>query len=142
MSQIRALASELAAALTPGLTLDAPAALELGRLAAKLELLTEGTLATGQDPIAPRPAPSPTSAPRKRIRLEKRPMRRAERVLDGPDGHRVVFDFHTFEITEHVPGREPFTRRCKDRKELWAQLRAIKAHFRRMPAPTPRAANF
>lgn len=123
--RIRALAHELAEALTPGAPLDAADAIELGRLVAKLELIQGGAL-------APRQSPAPAAAPRKRIRLEKRPMRRAERVLEGPDGHRVVFNFHDFTITEEVPGIEPIVTRCKDRKELWTQLRAIKAHFRKM----------
>ena len=138
--RIGVLAHELADAITQAPTLEAEDALEVGRLVAKLELLTGGPVTFTR---APQDGRMTAAAHRKRIRLEKRPMRRAERVLDGPDGHRVVFNFHTFTVTEEVPGEEPFTRTCKDRKELWAQLREVKAHFRKAQVQSgAKAVNF
>jgi hypothetical protein len=156
MAQIRALAHELFDQLTRERNVDAQTGFELGRLSAALTMLTGGppirdpnlrTRASDREVHVPLPALAPSGssggngaahppaasngAPRKRVRLEKRPMRKAERVLTGPAGHTVAYNFETFTITDTpAKGAAPRIETVATRKELWDRLKKQKKEFK------------
>lgn len=151
MAQIRILAHELFDALTKERTVDAQTGFELGRLSAALTMLTGGppvrdptlrTRASDREVHTQAPAQGANGTgghsngaaapaqPQKRIRIERRPMRHAERTLTGPNGRVVTYNFERFEIRDSAGKTEV----VGGRKELWDRLKKQKKEFKKLAA--------
>lgn len=148
INTIRDLSRDLYDALTKEREFDAVTGFELGKLAAQLALITGvsyAPLSHRNGDAAPIPAAAvaagSTPPPRdslghflktgtKRQRVEKRPLRRPQRVVTGMDGHVVVFDFERLQIKDSPPDGDPHTYQLATRKEMWQRLNQAKKHFR------------
>lgn len=148
---IRALSRDLYEALTKERSFDAATGFELGRLAAQLTLITgmgSAPLDASHSPSEAAPSTSSANGASdggkvrrdhrghfvatgvKRQRQEKRPMRRPQRVVTGPDGHVVVFDFERLQIKDSPPDGDPHTYQLPNRNEMWARWKKAKKFFR------------
>jgi len=124
MSDIRALAHNLADALAGAPALDAGEGFELGRLATMITQAASGVTlmpAAGSVGATDRP---------KRVRVEKRPMRRATRILVSPDGHEHTFDFQHLRVIERDGRKIISERSLATRAEVWEALREARAAFK------------
>lgn len=147
VEMIRTLAHDLFEALTKERELDFETGIELGRLSAQLGIV----IGTATPPIPSEPRshnnnPTPVEAPartevagngkpqRKRVRVEKRPMRQAQRLLTAPDGRTVVFDFEELEVSEIAKGRKTpvVVAKLDNRKQVWKRLKEQKKMFRKL----------
>lgn len=154
---IREMSRALYDELTKERTIDAATGFELGRLSATLSLLLSAGVPAAIVPRSPRnsgefhaPIPAPPGAsgntPKrdkqgqfvptgvKRQRVEKRTMRRPQRVVTGADGHVVVFDFERLLIKDSPPDGDASTHQIASRKEMWDRWHKAKKYFKAIPA--------
>ena len=78
----------------------------------------------------------------KRVRVEKRPMRRAKRILVSPDGHEHTFDFHALRAIERNGKAVVAERSFATRAEVWEALREARASFKTYTPRPLDAVNF
>lgn len=159
INTIRDLSRDLYDALTKERSIDAATGFELGRLSATLSLFLSAGAVPAVEPRRPRPSAEihmPVTLPAgpgsnggglkrdklghfvatgvKRQRVERRPMRRPQRVVTGADGHVVVFDFERLQIKDSPPDGDAHTYQIPSRKEMWDRWNKAKKHFKAVPA--------